>query len=283
MEKALEVNSLTVSYGNKKVLEDISFSIDRGDFLIIIGPNGAGKTTLIKAILGTLPYSGDVKMFGKSTKKIYSFKGIAGYVPQRFEFDRTFPVTVYEIINMVIDNKVRDSYLRRKKVEELLEKVGMKDYINSRVGSLSGGQIQRVLIARAIANDPTIVFFDEPLAGVDIKGEESFYELINSLKEERNLTVVLVSHDVTVVNLYANKIAALNRVMVGFGRPENVLVRENIENLYGKDVGIFGHRQCLERQPGETLAKELGKKTGKKLSKTDISRTDICCKLYRGE
>ncbi|MDZ7838955.1 MAG: ATP-binding cassette domain-containing protein [Actinomycetota bacterium] len=131
----------------------------------------------------------------------------------------------------------------------------MSGYAQAKLGSLSGGQIQRVLIGRAIANQPRIIFFDEPLAGVDVKGEKSFYQLINQLKENQKLTVALISHDVTVVNLYADKVAALNRILVGFGKPGDVLVPLNMEKTYGKGFGIFRHRECLEK-PQEELTQE---------------------------
>ncbi len=263
LEKALEIKNLSVKIGNKKILQDINFSIKEGDFLIIIGPNGSGKTTLIRSVLNIVPHAGQVFIFGKSTKNISSLKGIVGYVPQKFDFDRTFPITVYEAIDIAIGNRIGDSKKRKKKILSVLEQVGMDSYYNYRIGSLSGGQIQRVLIARAIANNPKIIFFDEPLAGVDVKGEKTFYELVNNLKNTENLTVVLVSHDVTVVNLYADKIAALNRILVSFGKPEEVLTKSNFEGAYGKDFGIFKHRDCLEK-PQEKLTKE------------DIER----CKLY---
>ncbi|MGM0367859.1 MAG: metal ABC transporter ATP-binding protein [Actinomycetota bacterium] len=254
-EKSLEIKNLSVKIGNKNIIEDISFSIEKGDFLIIIGPNGSGKTTLIKAILNIIPHSGEVNIFGKPTKKMSSLKGIVGYVPQKFNFDRTFPITVYEIIDIAIGNRIRESKKRRERILSVLKQVGMESYSDYSIGSLSGGQTQRVLIARAIANNPRIIFFDEPLAGVDVKGEKNFYELVNNLKKSEDLTVVLVSHDVTVVNLYADKIAALNRILVAFGKPGEVLVKKNFEDVYGKDFGIFKHRECLEK-PQDQLTRE---------------------------
>ncbi|MDZ7838954.1 MAG: ATP-binding cassette domain-containing protein [Actinomycetota bacterium] len=107
LAKALELNKLSVTLGNKRVLEDITFSIDQGDFLIIIGPNGSGKTTLIKAVMNLVPHTGQIKIFGKPAPNINSYRGIVGYVPQKFEFDRTFPITVKEVIAMAVDSKNR--------------------------------------------------------------------------------------------------------------------------------------------------------------------------------
>ncbi|MGM0365222.1 MAG: metal ABC transporter ATP-binding protein [Actinomycetota bacterium] len=253
--KALEINNLSVTLGGKKILENISFSIDEGDFLIIIGPNGSGKTTLIKAVLNLVARSGEIKIFGKPANRISSFKGIVGYVPQKFDFDRTFPITVSEAIDVALGEGIKDSEKRKERIGFVLEQVGMAGYARTKIGALSGGQIQRVLIARAIANSPRIVFFDEPLAGVDVKGEKNFYELIQNLKEAQKLTVALVSHDVTVVNLYADKVAALNRILVGFGKPRDVLVAQNMEKVYGQGFGIFRHKECLEK-PQEELTPE---------------------------
>lgn len=255
--KALEINNLSVTLGNKKILEDITFSIDEGDFLIIIGPNGSGKTTLIKAILNLVPYSGQIKVFGKAASGLHSYRGVAGYVPQKFEFDRTFPVTVAEVIAMSLGSGKKKKDWVKERVEWALGQVGMSGYGGVKLGTLSGGQIQRVLIGRAVASHPRIIFFDEPLAGVDVKGEDSFYHLINHLKESQKLTVALISHDVTVVNLYADKVAALNRIMVGFGPPGQVLVPLKLEKAYGKGFGIFKHKECLEKPQEELTADDI--------------------------
>lgn len=257
--KALDIKNLSVTLGGKKILQDISFSIDEGDFFIIIGPNGSGKTTLIKAVLNLLPYTGKVSLFGKSVQKRTGLGATVGYVPQKFDFDRTFPITVAEAIDVALQKGLRAPEQRKKRVDDALGQVGMADYARARIGALSGGQVQRVLIARAMVNQPKIVFFDEPLAGVDVKGEKSFYDLIQNLKESQKLTVTLISHDVTVVNLYADKIAALNRVLVAFGKPQDVLVAQNIKKAYGQGFGIFRHKQCLEKAP-QTLSSQEGER-----------------------
>ncbi len=255
----MEINNLSVSLSGKRILENISFSIDEGDFLIIIGPNGSGKTTLIKAVLNLVSYTGEVKIFGKAVHKMSGFRGMVGYVPQKFEFDRTFPITVSEAIDVALGKNIREQAIRKQRIAFVLEQVGMSEYARARIGSLSGGQIQRVLIARAISNQPRIVFFDEPLAGVDVKGEENFYELINNLKVSQKLTVALISHDVTVVNMYADKIAALNRILVSFGEPKDVLVAQNMEKVYGRGFGIFKHKECLEKPREELTPEEIEK------------------------
>ncbi len=252
--KALDINDLSVTLGGKRILQNITFSIDVGDFLIIIGPNGSGKTTLIKAVLGLVPSSGKISIFGKPANRV-GLKGMVGYVPQKFEFDRTFPITVSEVLDIALGKELREPFKRKQRIGSVLDQVGMADYAHKKIGTLSGGQIQRVLIARAIANQPKIVFFDEPLAGVDIKGEKSFYELIRNLKEAQKLTVALISHDVTVVNLYADKVAALNRIMVAFGSPKDVLITQNMEKAYGQGFGIFKHKECLEK-PQEELTQQ---------------------------
>src|SRR5262249_25095380 len=152
----------------------------------IIGPNGSGKTTLLRAVLGLRPPdSGEIRLFGKH---LHAVRGLIGYVPQRFDFDRDFPLSVGEFMELA-----RHEHCPKSRIPEKLREVGMpKESLHLRIGSLSGGQLQRVLIAQAILNNPAMLFLDEPSSGIDISGEATFYELIEHLNEEHDTTIVLV-------------------------------------------------------------------------------------------
>ncbi|RJQ18052.1 MAG: metal ABC transporter ATP-binding protein [Nitrospiraceae bacterium] len=242
---ALSVENLCVKANGRHLLENITFSVEEGRIIAIIGPNGAGKTTLIKAILGLMPYeSGSVTAFGHPVKHINSHSRV-GYVPQRLEFDRTFPLTVSELIGFTVPPIYSFPFFKKegekKHIVELLETVGAGDLAERGIGSLSGGELQRVMIAKAIVNDPRILFLDEPASGVDIEGQERFYDLIKRLNREKGLTVVLISHDLNVVYRFADTVLCLNRRLVCSGRPEEALTDEVIKSVYGEMMGAYIH------------------------------------------
>ncbi|MDH4029028.1 MAG: metal ABC transporter ATP-binding protein [Nitrospirota bacterium] len=247
--KALNVENLCVKANGSHLLENITFSVGQGKLVALIGPNGAGKTTLIKAILGLIPYGpGSVSIFGRAFK--HNTKSInVGYVPQRLEFDRTFPLTVSELIGFslppVYSFRLRRSREERSRIDELLGMVGAHDLAERNVGSLSGGELQRVMIAKAIVNEPRILFLDEPASGVDIEGQERFHDLIKRLNKEKEMTVILISHDLNVVYRYADDVLCLNRRLVCTGKPEETLTDEVIKSVYGEMMGAYIH-SCHE-------------------------------------
>ena len=245
---ALSVENLCVTVNGRHLLENISFSVEEGSIVAIIGPNGAGKTTLVKAILGLLPYSpGSIKLFGHPVKHNNSHR--VGYVPQRLEFDRTFPLTVSELLSFSVPPFYSFHFHRKKEEKEhiskLLKIVGASGLVNRSVGSLSGGELQRIMIAKAIVNDPKILFLDEPASGVDIEGQERFHDLIKRLNKETGLTVILISHDLNVVYRYADNVLCLNRRLVCKGKPEEALTDEVIKSVYGEMMGAYIH-SCHE-------------------------------------
>jgi len=228
----LAVKNLSVSYDNLQVVRDVNFEIFSGDILAIIGPNGSGKTTLIKAILGLIPYQGTTKIFGQPISKVLDK---IGYVPQRFNFDKTFPLTVNEFLKLS---------LRKKNPNRLLyglKEVEMTEYGDQMIGKLSGGQLQRILIARALLNEPKIVFLDEPTAGVDIEGEKSFFEIIKHLNKKHGMTIILISHEINIVYKFATKIICLNRDLVCFGQPKDVFTKKILKKLYGQEMEFRHH------------------------------------------
>jgi zinc transport system ATP-binding protein len=198
----LKVTDLRVNFDNHSVLDGVSFEVKRDSTLAIVGPNGAGKTVLFKCLLGLISYQGKIEW--TSDAKI-------GYVPQKLSVPRDLPLTVNEFFKLK-ENSV-------EKIAETLSKVGFKNkaehvhddsrVLETRLGSLSGGELQRVLMAYALLDNPNVLLLDEPTAGVDIAGEKTFYSLFQSLKENRDLTIIFISHDAEVVEKYADNIVKL--------------------------------------------------------------------------
>jgi zinc transport system ATP-binding protein len=232
---AIEINKVSFEYSKEtSVINNVSFTIPEKETTILIGPNGSGKTTLLKIMIGLLePTSGTVLIYGKKPKDM---RDIIGYVPQKLYFDTTFPITVLEFLNLPHNNS-------EDKIFNILESVGAKDIMSARLGELSGGQLQRVLIARSLLGNPKIIFLDEPVSGIDIGGEKNFYELIKSVQEKHDVTVVMVSHEVNIVSQIATQVICINKEMLCSGSPDTTLLPELIEELYGKEVSLYKH-QC---------------------------------------
>lgn len=245
---AFSVENLCVKINNHHLIENITFSVEEGSTVAIIGPNGAGKTTLVKAILGLIPSTGSVTIFGIPFKGKNSQIKI-GYVPQRLEFDRTFPLTTSELLSFTVPPMFSFPFIKRMQekayIDRLLEIVGVQDLANRSIGSLSGGELQRVMIAKAIVNNPRILFLDEPASGVDIEGQERFYDLIRRLNKEKRLTVILISHDLNIVYRFANNVLCLNKRLICSGKPKEALTDEVIKSVYGKMMGAYIH-SCHE-------------------------------------
>ncbi|MBC8414202.1 MAG: metal ABC transporter ATP-binding protein [Nitrospira sp.] len=242
---ALSVDNLCVKAGDLHLVENVSFAVEQGSIIAIIGPNGAGKTTLIKAILGLIPYGpGTVSFFGREQDgRPDDIK--LGYVPQKIDFDRTFPLTVYELLSFSVPPFYSLSLNMKRKEQEhiymLLQKVGAGDLLRRQVGSLSGGELQRVMIAKALVNNPAILVLDEPASGVDIEGQERFHELVRRLNRDTGLTVLLISHDLNVVYRYADNVLCMNRRLICTGKPEVALTDEVIKSVYGEMMGGYIH------------------------------------------
>jgi zinc transport system ATP-binding protein len=218
----VRVENVSFQYNSIPVIEAVSLSIAPGDFLAILGPNGSGKTTLIKLILGLLrPTRGRVLLMGKPVEEFTAWAKI-GYVPQKAtHIDPFFPASTREVVAMALPSS-RFMVRRRKKEEDeavalALERVGMSSFRNRPIGSLSGGQQQRVIIARAIVNAPEVLFLDEPTAGVDAATQGLFYDMLQRLNEDQRITIILVTHDIGIVNKHITKVACLNQRLVFHG------------------------------------------------------------------
>lgn len=236
----LKVKDLSVGFDGDKIISGLNFSVNKGDALAVIGPNGAGKSVMFRALLGLVPHSGEIE-WAKDLK--------IGYVPQKFAIDRELPLSTEEFLQF----KKKDP----AEIINALKLVGIgsehKDdpnhllrhikqhVLSQRLGWLSGGQLQRVLIAWALLDNPDVLLFDEPTAGVDVGGEETIYKLLKKLHTERGLTMLLISHDLNIVYKYANNVLCLNKEMICYGAPSAVLDQSSLARIYGEESGIYHH------------------------------------------
>ena len=245
MRPFVELEGVGVTFGEVRVLDGINLTVEPGDFLGIIGPNGSGKTTLLRVMLGLLePQDGSARLFGQPPAAFREWRRL-GYVPQRATLDPSLPVTVYEVVASGLVASLgllqRVGGKEKARVDEALARVGMQAHARARIGALSTGQQQRVLIARALVSDPELIILDEPTGGVDPEAQTSFYALLHHLNREREVTLVLVSHDIGVVAKEVTKLACLNRRLIFHGRPGDFLSDAALTALYGPSVRIVSH------------------------------------------
>ena len=243
----INVNNVSFNYGHIQVLKDVTFAIHPGDFLAIIGPNGSGKTTLVKIILGLLkPLSGVARILDKPVDEFKDWSRI-GYVPQKAtHIDPLFPASIKEVVAMELLASQKFLGMNKKEeeiaIDRALEHVGMENFKNRRIGSLSGGQQQRVFIARAIVNQPHILFLDEPTTGVDTETQDRFYDMLNSLNKKENITIVMVTHDIGIVNKHVNKVACLNQKLVYHGTHEEFCQSQAFKEMLAGGHHLISHR-----------------------------------------
>jgi zinc transport system ATP-binding protein len=246
MNPVVEIRQVSFSYGGNLVLEEVSLSVEKGDFLALVGPNGAGKTTLLKLVLGLLdPLCGQIELFGAPIGQFKQWYRL-GYIPQKAtNFDRRFPATVEEVVMAGRFGRLglgaRPGKHDQLIVEEALEAVGMMVYRKHLLSSLSGGQQQRVFIARALAGQPELLILDEPVVGLDSRALESFYRLLDVFNRQKGITLIIVSHDTGVVARWVNKVACINHTLLYHGHPEQVLSADNLSMLYGAPVHLVTH------------------------------------------
>lgn len=242
----LRVENLTVAYDGRVALRSANFTIYGGERVAVVGPNGAGKSTLFKAIVGLLPsVSGRVEILGCEASPGYVS---VGYVPQRDEVDLAFPVTVSDVVMM---GRVRHiGWLRRpsrrdkEAVRRALEQVGLADMANRPLGELSGGQVQRAFIARALAQEAPLLLMDEPFAGVDAVSEEAILHLLDRLRERR-VTVLLATHDLTQAAERFDRVLLLNGEVIADGPPAEVLCPVHLQRAYGGQLTLWDHERGI--------------------------------------
>ncbi len=237
-KKLVTLDHVRFAYADEAVVDDVSVIIYEGDFIGLIGQNGSGKTTLLKLMIGLLePQEGTVSRLDRH---------LVGYVPQKSaQAEKQFPITCEEL---VLQGRVAKRGLfrmftknDRKKAREALDAVGLLDKKDRLLRELSGGQQQRVFIARALASEPKMLILDEPTVGIDEASQEDFYILLTKLKREKNLAIIIVSHDVEVVMREVNSVLCMNKKLVYHGNPEQFLEGNYAEQIYGKGKKFIHH------------------------------------------
>ncbi|MFZ5973791.1 MAG: metal ABC transporter ATP-binding protein [Bacillota bacterium] len=255
-ETAVSIENLSVYYGNTPAILGVSFHVKDGEYLGIIGPNGGGKTTLLKAILNLVPASkGTIRIYGKKPGET---GGLIGYVPQYAGLDKAFPITVREVVltgrmKPGLSPFYRFSKEDKDTADELLEKVGIAGLAVRQIASLSGGEFQKMLIARALAVRPRLLLLDEPTASIDPSSCEQIYSLLYELN--KHMTIILVTHDLMAVSSQVQRLACLNRQLVYHDEAE---LNESVLNgLYGCPVDLIAHgvphRVLKEHKGGHEL------------------------------
>jgi len=226
-KEMLRVENLGVQFDGEQVLKNISFNVDKGEVLVILGPNGAGKTTLLRALLGLIPYAGKVSW---KTKNI-------SYLPPQELIQREYlpPLTIEEFFKF--------KKVSKDKILKIFKEVGLPaDLLRRRFGALSTGQFQRMLIAWALVDDPEILLFDEIIYGVDIGGKQTIYSLLHKFWKQRNLTILMVTHDLSVVWEHADNVLCLNKKKICYGEPKKILNTKNLKETYGGGIKFYKHK-----------------------------------------
>jgi zinc transport system ATP-binding protein len=238
---ALHVHHVSVRFGDYQALEDIAFDLEAGEFLAIVGPNGAGKSTLIKVALGLIkPQRGHAAIFGEGAGSAVQR---IGYVPQLKTFDRSFPATTLELVASGLRRRwpVRLRRTERQAALAALTQVGAERLALRTLAKLSGGELQRAFLARALVKGPDIVFLDEPATGVDFLAEHDLYDLLERYQQASGATIVMITHDLATARYHASRVAVLNRKLHGFGLPTEALSEAVLQRAYGH----LGHAHSL--------------------------------------
>jgi len=228
------IENFGVAIGKNEILKDVNLHIHCGELTALVGPNGAGKSTLLKAMLGEVKHTGELKFMDE--KGIRNGQPLYGYVPQHLNFDSGSPTSV---LDLFMASRFRfpawlySSRTIREKVAGSLERVKASHLIDRRLGALSGGELQRVLLALALDPVPDLLLLDEPVSGVDQSGMEIFYNTLTQLKENYDLSIILVSHDLDLVLKYADRIALINRTVLSSGTPQEMLDEGKLLKTFG--------------------------------------------------
>jgi zinc transport system ATP-binding protein len=230
-----QITNLGVTLGRYEILRDVNLHIHCGELTAIIGPNGAGKSTLLKAIIGDIPHTGELKYLDH--KNIRTGKPLIGYVPQKLDFDLSSPISVYDLFASALSSRpvwLFHSKKLRAEIIDCLSRVDSGYLINRRLGALSGGELQRVLLALALKPVPDLLLLDEPVSGADPNGLQLFYKTVSDLRKRYDLSILLVSHDLGLVAEYADRVVFINNKTVECcGAPEVVFSDANVVRTFG--------------------------------------------------
>lgn len=228
------IENFNVKKGSLDILTDVNLHIHCGELTALIGPNGAGKTTLLKSILGEIKHSGELKYLDAAG--MHTNNPLIGYVPQRLDFDPASPITVLDLFaasRAGVPVWLTHSRTFKDHTRQMLARVEAEHLLTRRLGKLSGGELQRVLLALALDPIPDLLLLDEPVSGVDRQGMQLFYELVSTLRRQYDLSIILVSHDLGLVSRYADRIVLLNRTVLCSGTPAEVFNDASFAELFG--------------------------------------------------
>lgn len=229
----IKANNIGVKIGQDEILENVNLHIHCKELTVIIGRNGAGKTTLLKALLGEVKHTGTIEFM--DTKEHIARKLRVGYVPQSINVERHMPTTVYDLFASYISNVpvwLKKDKRSQEKMLVSLKKFGADNLIDKSIGDLSGGELQRVLLAISTYNEPNLLILDEPISGIDKNGIETFFEYINILKKEHDMSIILVSHDLDLVKQFADRVILLDKTILKEGTPEEVFSSKQYKKIF---------------------------------------------------
>lgn len=243
-ELIVQVRDVQLAFDGQSVLRGVTLHVPRGQLVALIGPNGSGKTTLLRCLLGLQKIdAGEIRLFG--SEQLRTVLPRVGYVPQRLSLERSFILSVREFLALRLAETRNWFWQSHRRTDELirssLAEIGVASLLDRPLAQLSGGQLQRVLIAFSLLKKPELLLLDEPTAGVDTPGEQTFYDLIADIQRRYQLTVVLVSHDLSMVHRHASWVYALNGVICCEGPPEVVMNAESLKEAYGIHVSPYHH------------------------------------------
>jgi len=244
-EFVVEACAVSVSFNGRPVLRGVNLRVRRGQLVALIGPNGAGKTTLLRCLLGLQKIeAGEVRLLGE--RDLRRALPRVGYVPQRLALERSFVLSVREFLALRLRQTRHWFWQRHQQTDQairsLLVELGVQPLLDRSLAQLSGGELQRVLITFSLALEPELLLLDEPTAGVDTPGEMTFYELIAEVQQRRRLTILLISHDLSMVHRHASWVYALNGVVCCEGPPETVMSADSLKQAFGGHALPYHHQ-----------------------------------------
>lgn len=248
-----KIGNLTVKFGNNIILDNVNLHVNCGEVVGVVGPNGAGKTTLLRTILGEVPYQGSIAF---QIEGSVSKRPKLGYVPQKLQFDLASPVSVADLVASAISRHPIWAGVSRDmlgKVKDVLSLFSAEHLVKRMVGELSGGELQRVLLAIAMTPEPRLLLLDEPASGVDVKGLSLFYQIVDDLRKKHDIAVILVTHDLAGVSCYADRLILINRSVIAEGEPKLVLSNERLLKTFGPSLWNISCLPNLKPPEGDKI------------------------------